>query len=76
MKIHPDRHDRTTEMDEEGVGWIYMFADEYVEFYDKFEWSHFNTWYAFDMRPPLMDGQVPERRGDRSELPGFWRIKK
>jgi hypothetical protein len=75
-KIHPDWHDGTTEMDEEDVGWMYMCADEYVELYNKFEWSYFDMWYVFYMRPPLMDGQVPERQGDRSELPGFWRIKK
>lgn len=75
-QIHPDWHDGTTEMDEEDVGWMYMKTGEYVELYDKCEWSHLSIWHSFYLMPPQMDDQLIESWGDRSELPGFWRIKK
>ncbi|CEJ62376.1 hypothetical protein PMG11_10877 [Penicillium brasilianum] len=74
-EIHPDWHDGTTEMDEEDVGWMYMRTGYFVEVYDKCEWSHLDMWYYFYLRPPQIDG-LPGRWGDRSKLPGFWRIKK
>lgn len=75
-KIHPDWHDGTTEMDGEDVGWMYMSTGYYVEVYDKCEWSYLDMWYYFYLRPPQTADQMSGNWGDRSELPGFWRIKK
>ena len=75
-EIHPDWHDGTTNMDEEDVGWIYMNTCSYVDFYDKCEWSYLAIWHTFYLRPPQTEDQLSENWGDRSDLPGFWRIKK
>lgn len=46
-EIHPDWHDGTTNMDEEDIGWIYMSTCNYVDFYDKCEWSYLAIWHTF-----------------------------
>jgi hypothetical protein len=51
-----------------------MCIDEYFDSYKKSEWAYLDTWFTFYVRPLVIDGYG--LFVDKSELPGFWRIKK
>lgn len=53
---------------------MYMCIDEYFDSYKKSEWAYLDTWFTFYVRPPVIDGYG--LFVDKSEQPGFWRIKK
>lgn len=65
-KIHPDYHDGETDQEEEEVGWMYMPADWYMEWYELL--TKEDDFYGFYARPPYISLGWPE-----DEVVGFWR---
>ena len=65
-KIHPDYHDGETDEEEEEIGWMYMPADWYMEWYDLL--TKVDDFYGFYARPPYISLGFPE-----DEVVGFWR---
>lgn len=63
--VHPDWEDGQTDEDIEDVGWMYMPAQDYVDWYNRFTES--DWWFDQYVRPPAMIGL------EESEYPGFWR---